>query len=211
MYHYKTEAEVKKYRNYCSEILEKLRDELYNYEINTQFILVGSGARNMVMANGDGPFDLDYNLLILEMPEQYRRNLRKLKNLIMNEINIIVNDTWFSNSKDSTSVITALLHDEDGVKFKFDLAIIAQNSNGNYCRLIHLKNHIPERYLWNEVPNSKMIKQKVDIIKSKHQWEKVRETYKEIKNRYLVQRDYNHPSFICYVEAVNEVYYNLVR
>ena len=30
--------------------------------------------------------------------------------------------------------------------------------------------------------------------------------YEKIKNMYLVRNDYNHPSFICYIEAVNNVY-----
>ena len=46
--------------------------------INTQFSLVGSDgdSRNMVTRNGDGPFDLDYNLVIINMPDQYRDNLK---------------------------------------------------------------------------------------------------------------------------------------
>lgn len=61
MYEHVTDAEVSEYRSYCAEILTELRDNLLDKEINTQFILVGSGARNMVMRNGNGPFDLDYN------------------------------------------------------------------------------------------------------------------------------------------------------
>ena len=30
--------------------------------------------------------------------------------------------------------------------------------------------------------------------------------YLNIKNRYLRQNDHDHPSFICYIEAVNNVY-----
>lgn len=30
--------------------------------------------------------------------------------------------------------------------------------------------------------------------------------YHNIKNRYLCYNDYNHSSFICYIEAVNNVY-----
>ena len=43
-------------------------------------------------------------------------------------------------------------------------------------------------------------------IKSKGKWALVREQYKRIKNKYLTSNDYNHSSFICYIEAVNNVY-----
>lgn len=148
MYEYVTNAEVREYRSYCAGILTDLRDRLLDKDINTQFILVGSGAKNMVMRDGNGSFDLDYNLRIINMPEMYKNNLKRLKDLIRGELNSIVKGSWFSDGKDSTSVITAIICDSIGVKFKIDVAIIGQNRNG----------------------------------------------------------DYNHLSFICYVEAVNHVY-----
>ena len=79
MYEFVNDAEIKPYRSYCSEILTDLIDLLLEkYEINTQFVLVGSGARNMVMRDGSGPFDLDYNLVIISMPELYWNDLGKL-------------------------------------------------------------------------------------------------------------------------------------
>ena len=36
--------------------------------------------------------------------------------------------------------------------------------------------------------------------------EEFREQYKSIKNRYLSYGEHNHPSFVCYIEAVNNVY-----
>lgn len=37
-------------------------------------------------------------------------------------------------------------------------------------------------------------------------WQEVRDRYLEKKNMYLSWQDRNHPSFVVYVEAVNEVY-----
>lgn len=62
------------------------------------------------------------------------------------------------------------------------------------------------RYYWNKAPQSKNINDKVHYIKRNGKWELVREQYMNIKNRYLTQNDNNHPSFICYIEAVNNVY-----
>lgn len=62
------------------------------------------------------------------------------------------------------------------------------------------------KYFWNQAPNSRRLKEKADYIKSKGKWALVREQYKRIKNKYLTSNDYNHSSFICYIEAVNNVY-----
>ena len=128
MYEYVEESVIKPYRRYCSNIMIELRDSLNeNYDIITQFSLVGSGSdsRNMVTASGNGPFDLDYNLQIIRMPDKYWNNLMKLKDTVRNDLNKIVHNTFFSDGKDSKSVITSLLHfnNEPDVEFSFDIAI----------------------------------------------------------------------------------------
>ena len=74
-------------------------------------------------------------------------------------------------------------------------------------RLIHNKTN--DSYHWDEVRHSKGIKEKAKILKANYHWDgenSVRERYLQIKNRYLSQNDDNHPSFVCYIEAVNEIY-----
>lgn len=61
------EAECKRYRLDCSFALKRVCLMLKEKGISAQFTLVGSGARNMVTRNGDGPFDLDYNLEIIKV------------------------------------------------------------------------------------------------------------------------------------------------
>lgn len=210
MYEYVTKREIKEYRILCSGLLTQLRDRLLKKEINTQFILIGSGARDLVMRNGDGPYDLDYNLRIISMPDMYWNNLEQLKELVRCELNQVMRGTSFSDGKDSTSVITAIMHGRDGVEFKFDLGIIAENKDGKLCRLIHDKTFLSYRlngnYIWNEVPDSQHLSSKVNAIRNNQKFGYVRERYKALKNMYLERQDMNHPSFICYVEAVNEVY-----
>ena len=76
-------------------------------------------------------------------------------------------------------------------------------------RLIHNKNVYAlglDQYTWNEVPNSHQVKDKADELKKAGLWQKVRDRYLEKKNKYLFRQDHDHPSFVVYVEAVNEVY-----
>ena len=164
----------------------------------------------MITRNGDGPYDLDYNLLVMKADNEYR-DPRLLKDTIRNALNKAVGGKFFSDAQDSTSCLTAILYFEKSpdIKFKFDVAITTKNKNGNYMRLIHNKNVYAlgwDQYTWNEVPRSHQVKDRADEIKEEGLWQEVRDRYLEKKNMYLSWQDRNHPSFVVYVEAVNEVY-----
>ena len=205
------EAESRRYRNECSDVMTKACAALREKGINAQFVLVGSGARNLVTRNGNSPYDLDYNLSIMRAEERYWNDLRLLKETVRNALNWAERNEFFSDAQDSTSCLTAILYFEKSpdIKFKFDVAITTKNKNGNYMRLIHNKNVYAlglDQYTWNEVPNSHQVKDKADEIKEEGLWQEVRDRYLEKKNMYLSWQDRNHPSFVVYVEAVNEVY-----
>ena len=193
-YEFVYESEAKRYRSDCSDVLKETCELLKEKGISAQFSLVGSGARNMITRNGDGPYDLDYNLLVMKADNEYR-DPRLLKDTIRNALNKAVGGKFFSDAQDSTSCLTAILYFEKSpdIKFKFDVAITTKNKNGNYMRLIHNKNVYAlgwDQYTWNEAGL----------------WQEVRDRYLEKKNMYLSWQDHNHPSFVVYVEAVNEVY-----
>ena len=201
-YEFVCESEAKCYRSNCSAVLKKTCELLKKKGISAQFSLVGSGAKNMITRNGDGPYDLDYNLLVMKAEERYWNNLRLLKETVRNALNRAERREFFSD---------ALLHFKDtpNVEFSFDVAIIKKNPNGNYMRLIHNKNVYAlgrDQYTWNEVPRSHQVKDRADEIKEEGLWQEVRDRYLEKKNMYLSWQDRNHPSFVVYVEAVNEVY-----
>ena len=210
-YEFVYESEAKRYRSDCSRTLKKTCEFLRAKGISAQFTLVGSGAKNMITRNGDGPYDLDYNLLIMKAEERYWNDLRLLKETVRNALNRAERREFFSDTQDSTSCLTALLHFKDtpNVEFSFDVAITTKNKNGNYMRLIHNKNVYAlglDQYTWNEVPRSHPVKDKADELKEAGLWQEVRDRYREKKNMYLSRQDHNHPSFVVYVEAVNEVY-----
>lgn len=209
MYEYVNHAEVTRHQDFCSKTLTSLCASLKENDIIAQPVLIGSGARNLVTRNGDGPFDLDYNLVISKMSPVYSQNLFQLKNQIMLSLNRLLGDTFFSDAKDSTSVITAILHFKDAprVQFSFDIGIVTKNSQGNYCRLIHQKRGYPHgTFTWCEVPTSSKVGEKASAIKKAGKWDDVRQRYLNLKNRYLSQGDINHPSFVVYVEAVNQIF-----
>jgi len=206
------EAECRKYRLDCSITMKKVCSKLKEKGISSQFTLVGSGARNMITRNGNGPYDLDYNLEIIKAPNGYWKDLRYLKDTVRILLNEAAGLQCFSDSKDSTSCLTSILHfkNEPTIEFKFDVAIVAKNSDGTLCRLIHNKNawgYGIDQYVWNEIPYSRDVTLKAKRIKTEGLWLDVRNQYVKLKEMYLSQRwDKEHPSFIIYIEAVNNVY-----
>lgn len=214
MYEFVNHAEVEQYQKFCSEKLQSLCATLKKDGITAQPILIGSGARNLVTRNGAGAFDLDYNLEIIRMPAEYDQDPFALKNRVMTLLNKQLERTYFSDAKDSTSVITAVLHftDTPQVQFSFDIGIIKKNKQGDYCRLIHLKDGRSHgTFTWCEIPTSAQVGEKASAIKKAGKWGVVRQKYLELKNQYLKANDRTHPSFVVYVEAVNQIFATLSK
>ena len=68
MYHYLEDKEfIHDMRSLSGEIMQTSCHYLKNdHGIGANFYLVGSGARNLILQNGNGPVDLDYNLEIIK-------------------------------------------------------------------------------------------------------------------------------------------------
>ena len=211
MYHYLDDKKfVSKMRSLCGDIMQDLCHILReDYDIGATFYLVGSGARNLIMQNNNEPVDLDYNLEIIRCEDF--ENRRYIKECVRKSFNKVLNSYDLDDCEDSTSSLTSkLIYFTSGndTEFRVDVCITVRDEDDSYYRLIHKKTGFIgwDEYYWNIAPNSKRINEKVDYIKKCGKWMLVREQYEKIKNMYLVHNDYNHPSFICYVEAVNNVY-----
>lgn len=206
MYHYVSNATVKPYRSFSADKMNRVKQMLEaKYNLKSHFYLVGSGAKNLVTQNENEPFDLDWNLEIYNLAEP-KRNTEWLKTTIMNFLNEILEDSPFSNCQDSTAVITSRWKTKNGLHFSFDIAILVENSNGTFCRMIHDKSM--KRYYWTEVPDSKDVYDRMDKLKENGWWQEIRDTYLKKKNMYLKRIDeQQHPSFNIFVETINEVWY----
>ena len=126
----------------------------------------------------------------------------------------MLNSVWFPFVKCLLSVVSAEVESWQLLQPCFfstelNIAIVAEGREGTWFRLIHEKTGIRQydRWFWNEGPQSKGLNDKVDWLKDNHLWLEVRETYLTKKNLYLSRGDRNHPSFNCYIEAVNEVFH----
>ena len=189
------------------KVEELLRKE---YKINSQIFLVGSGARNMVTQNESESIDFDYNLNIISCPDWEKP--RSIKESVRKAMNRIMTNERLGTVDDSTSCLTTKtisFKDSPENKWSIDLCIVTKDPDGNWQRLIHEKTGFAQydRYFWNTTPNSEDYSYKAAKIKEcPGWWNEVRNSYLRIKNHYLQRYDYNHPSFVCYIEAVNEIY-----
>jgi hypothetical protein len=211
MYHYLDDKEfVSNMRSLCGDIMQNLCHILKKeYDIGSNSYLVGSGKRKLIMQNNNEPVDLDYNLEIIRCEDF--EDCCYIKECVRKALNKVLNSYDLDDCEDSTSSLTSkLIYFTKGnsTKFRLDVCITVRDEDDVYYRLIHKKTGfvLYDEYAWNIAPNSKRINEKVKYIKSSGKWELVRQQYEKIKNMYLIRNDYNHPSFVCYVEAVNNVY-----
>ncbi len=211
MYNYVTDKEfLSRVRKLCSEIMQDFCRRLKeDYDIGAVFYLVGSGARNLITQNASLPIDLDYNLEIVKCDDF--EDCRTLKECARKSLNKVLRKYGLRDCEDSTSSLTTgKTHFIKGnpTEFSMDVCIVCKDAKDHLYRLIHRKAGFifGDEYYWNEAPYSANIRKKADYIKKKGKWALVRSQYLNIKNKYLRQNDHNHPSFICYIEAVNNVY-----
>lgn len=197
-------------RRLCGEIMQDFCHYLKeDYDIGSVFYLVGSGARNLIVQNEFLPIDLDYNLEITRC-EDYE-DCRAIKECARKSFNKALREHNWGDCDDSTSSLTTeRRHFVRGnpTEFSMDVCIVCRDTKEHLYRLKHKKTGFTYRdeYYWDEAPHSVGVQKKAKYIKKKGKWELVRTQYLDIKNRYLRQNDHNHPSFICYIEAVNNVY-----
>lgn len=215
MYHWIEDKEfLGAMRSLCSGIINELVQSINNDgRLCVCAHMVGSGARHLETQNANEPIDLDYNLNILKSCYfDIKREAKAIKEYIQEIFNAVLDRYDLQHCQDSTSALsTHWIHFTKGnqTEFKIDLAIIREERDGSWHRLIHDKTGFVslDRWYWNEGPDSKGLEWKVQWLKDNHCWDNVRQAYLDKKNLYLHQGDRYHPSFKCYIEAVNEIFY----
>jgi len=210
MYHYFVDKKfLDRARPFAVSLAERVQNLVREKGMSCQFFGVGSNPRNMVTQNEDGPIDFDFNLNILSCEDW--DNAGSIKETVRKCFNKAMREQGLSDVQDSTSSLTTeLIHfkDDPYTEFSVDIAIVTKDSDGCWYRLIHQKTgHVSkDAYIWNKVRDSEGLEKRESWLKKNGHWQEVRDRYTKIKNRYLTRNDYNHPSFVCYIEAVNEIF-----
>lgn len=215
MYHYIQDKDfLKRLKGTCYDIVNQLVQSINNDSVMTvKACLVGSGAKNLITQNENEPIDLDYNLCIVSTKSINIYDGHEIKEYVRKQFNKVLHSKGWDDCHDSTSALTTgkyAFQKGNKTAFSIDLAITCKYHN-NWQRLIHQKTGIIslDGYYWNEVRDSRYLEERVYEIKLNKRWDEVRDRYLEKKNLYLCRNDDIHPSFIVYIESVNEIYYKL--
>ena len=210
MYHWVEDKDfLKRSYSLCADIVNQLVQNLKGYGVDAAMHVVGSKKRNMITQNEKEDIDFDFNLLIRNANDF--PNGRDLKEIVRQAFNEVLADNDMEDCQDSTSALTTSpIHFTKGnrTSFYIDVCIVKKDGYGLH-RLIHQKTGFVsmDQWIWNQVRNSNGLHEREDALKPDY-WPEVREAYINKKNMYLSRPyDHDHPSFICYIEAVNEVYY----
>ena len=209
MYRYVTDKHfLKSAYSFCADLVNQLVQELKHYDIDSCMEVVGSGRHGFITQNETGPIDFDFNLWIIN--EGIYFSGHDLKEQIMTAFNYVLDKNGYGkyHCDDSTSAITVgrfKFKKGNQTEFSIDVAIVKEDEQGNWHRLIHQKTGIVQmdRWIWNIGPDSREIFAKEEFLKNGH-WNEVRCAYLEKKNAYINVS--TKPSFICYIEAINDVY-----
>lgn len=206
MYHYVESKDYKPYHFFISDKLNRVKQQiLKEHQIETSVDSVGSLYKKLVTQNNSLPFDLDYNLVIENrlITQLYPK---PLKDYVMEHLDDMIAEEYedWKYCQDSKAAITIRRVVDGRLDFSADIAILARNSNGQYCRLLHDKQR--QKYDWAPVLNSEKIYERFRKLKNYGYWEDIQEKYLEKKNRYLSKQDKDHPSFVVFVETIKEVW-----
>ena len=201
---------IKDARRLCSACMKDLEYLLKaDYDISSQISLVGSAKRKLITINGKNhSFDFDYNLKVYNGMSYDPFDLKEITHEVFRTVltNHSINNVKIDYSTSSLTSNQIRLWNHYNAPFRIDLAIITEQ-NGHIHRLIHNKER--NEMFWNQAADISALKRKEARLRKKH-WQEVADTYIEIKNHYINDKD-NHPSFKCYIEAINKVFYKYYR
>ena len=213
MFHYVTDKVfLRESYSICADVVNRLVQKLKSYGIQSKMSVVGSKKNGLITQNEKEPIDYDFNLWIESAEDiNIMSDLKQLKGTIMEAFNEVLRQKGWGFCNDSTSAITTkkqVLNKKNKTPFSIDVCIVRSEGSGNWYRLIHSKTGYTQedQYYWSQGLSTEELKKKEDSLKPRY-WMQVRKTYLEKKNMYLSRQELdNHPSYNCYIEAVNEVY-----
>jgi hypothetical protein len=177
MYTFVSKKEAAPYRRDCEWILRSMQHELRKkYDFRCQLYPVGSCPNGVLTKNEEGHFDLDYDMDVLRLPEEWARNPHLLKDHVRMTLDSYAASLGFLPAQDSTSVLTAVSEKKN---FSFDLCLTFRQGN-DLLRLIHDKGK--DTYIWNIRKDEADWLAKRRILYNHHLKAELQKQYLHLKN-----------------------------
>ncbi len=167
--------------------------------------LVGSAKYNAVICDGNGVYDMDYQLVLTNNCKCEEFDANKIRKDFFNAFNAIKNEN--EKVDNSTSVITVRVSNNKGKfsadkeVFSFDFAIIIENKNGSFITRRDADNH----YVWNELPSrNSYIYDKYFLLNYYDQKIIIDRIIERKMTEKMKPKDKRIPSSVIFMEEVNK-------
>ena len=201
---------------YVFEVSNNLTNELKIKVNNDNYVKIDVevvGNKNLTMRDSSNPIDVDYSIIINKFPQE-GIDPKDLKDYLLKNFNEILNKHGYESSTDEVSLIKVLLNpNKEYPAFNLNLGIVVIIL-GEPNRLIHRYKKKIDRHLYafNKLTSLDDISKKVELLKEGELYDELRATYKDKRNLYLKRNDLdNHPAIVTYIEAVNELFTNVIQ
>ena len=147
-----TKNESSEAREFANEIIKYWHETLSNKYTFTQRI-VGSAVYNTIIKDGNGYWDVDYQILLTKNSKEYKNNGLKHATTIKNDFFNCINEKYKRNKnyrvENSTTAITVINLKE---KYSIDFVIIRlYPENNEIIRRNNQKNSSINEYTWNQL------------------------------------------------------------
>ena len=209
-YQYVSKAVYKPEAEKIHEMIREVQDLVREY-FTFQYRFIGSSALNMITYDpkSNKGFDFDVNIYPNYEDDEYAPF--EVKKILMAAFNKVVDKYGYGRCEDSTRVFTIKVKDvyHSKILHSCDFAIVhdyVDDRGRDRQEYIHNNKQFfeaPSNYSWEDQPiEFQNLRDKIEFIKKKKAWKKVRDLYIEKKNN---NTDPNKKSRSLRVEAINEI------
>ncbi|HQM01769.1 MAG TPA: hypothetical protein PLH98_14640 [Ruminococcus flavefaciens] len=206
-YSYVSKKVYKPFKNEFDAILHEMQTIMRKeHKVTMEIRLIGSGANNCVTKDDStGFWDLDYNIIIQNLPDKFAKSPNKLKEIIRLTIDEVKESGKYlkgysiSFGKNSTVPITYKVTKNNKLIMGVDIALIRYDKQRS-LRLVFDKP--ANQYIGNELSSKLPTDQDILLIRKSGMKSELRKCYLQKKND---KRNIKLPSYILFTQAVNEV------
>lgn len=212
-YEYVNKSEYAPAREEVEKIIKELHKRLKKKVkgFTFQHKLIGSGNRHLItrIVGGNKGYDFDYNL-VLNCKPGYFWEPKFAKELIIDTLREIVEDTIFDYPENSRSAITIKVKDTKNSKIvhSVDFGIIYypnEEAFNGYKYIKTIKTDSEIIYVWEKRLLSNYLDEKIDWLK-----ENVENYRAEVRKEYLYLKNLKankaKRSFSIYLETINNIF-----
>lgn len=206
-FNYVSKKEYQPVKNELIELIKLVQDEVREY-FTFRFDFIGSASRNMITRDDDSNVGYDFDVNIRVNDEENVYSAKEIKQILRTGFD---KHSWKFNydySEDSKRVITIKVKDRENslILHSCDFAIVNDyvDRNGKeHQEYIHF-NKRQKAYEWQEQPEGfYKLPEKIQWIKDNGLWKEVRDRYLENKN---FNEDPNKKSRSIFAETISQIY-----